>query len=255
MMIFTKVIVIAALIGGMTLSTQAFAAKYVLSVAGKVDRIVALQNSVTIPTPRGIISAGDNYTLEAHFDTSLAELNALFDADPTVNIYNLPGAHIVGRIGNYAINFSPPFSFNSTTQLWNNRIVVTPTDSQSFSFFNFNLGQVAPRPFFVGNGLTSESLNFNAFDFTATARNSDLISELPSLSAFSSWSLTYAILNSDTNLFVQVSARVTNSTLSAVPEPTSWMFMITGLGAAGCALRLRRRNTSVSTFRCKSNTL
>ena len=190
MKIMAKTVLFIAAMSVATLSTEASAAKYLLSVTGKVDGIVALQNSVSVPTPSGIVSIGNDYTLEALFDTGTAELTELYNLDPTINIYNLPGAQISARIGVYAINFSPSFSFNSTAQLWNNYVVVNPTDAQSFSFFNFNLSPLAPRPFVMGSGLTSESLTFSAFDNSATARNSDLISELVPLSAFASQSIT-----------------------------------------------------------------
>jgi hypothetical protein len=233
-----------------TAFTDAFAAKYVLSVSGKVDQISALQNSVAVPTPSGTVSIGDDYTIEARFDTGTAELTALYDADPTINIYYLPGTQVTARIGSYTTSFSPGFSMNASIQLWNGYVVVNPTDAQSFQFFNYNLSALAPRPFVMGTGLTSENLTFNAFDFTATARNSDLISELVPLSAFANQSFNYGILNSDTNLFVYVGARITSATLAAaaVPEPATWLFITIGFGLIGGAVRKSKNLKAMPSF-------
>lgn len=248
---FRKFTAFVVALGLISTTTDVLAMKYILSVSGKVDQITALQNSVTVPTPSGVVSIGDDYVLQAEFDTGTAELTSLYDPDPTINIYYLPGTQVTAKVGSYTTTFSPGFSMNASIQLWNGYVVVNPTDAQSFQFFNYNLNPLAPRPFAMGAGLTSENLTFNAFDFTATARNSDLISELVPLSAFANQSFNYGILNSDTNLFVYVGARITNATLAAVavPEPSTWLFMIVGFGLVGSAFRRGKAASSVLRLR------
>lgn len=234
----TRMVLLAGVIAFVA-GVPAHAERYRLTAAGTVNRIAALQDYEPTTTPAGTIRIGDRFTLEATFDTSTAELQSLFDADPTVNIYYLPGASISVRIGSYTSAFSPPFSLGASFQLWDNRQSVGEVDSQSFSSFNYNIQR---PPFDVGAGLRSESVDLYAFDFSARARSNDLISQLSPYSAFLSKSLTYGLLNSDANLFVQVSADLAEAELTqvaAVPEPATWAMLIIGFGLIGSALRRR----------------
>ena len=216
--------------------SPALADPQTLTVTGRVNYIAALQNGQAAAVPTSSIALGDAFTLTATYDFSLAELTALYDADPTVNIYYLPGVQVSATIGSYTTTFVPKYDFNGSLQLWNDRVVVDKVDAQSFEFFNYD---IANRPYDMGQGLVSELINGNFFDFTATARNSDLISEWAPLSAFSSRSLGYGLLNADTNLFVSVQAEVLTASVSGVPEPSAWAMLIIGFGMVGAAMRRR----------------
>ncbi|QTD57801.1 PEP-CTERM sorting domain-containing protein [Parasphingorhabdus cellanae] len=173
-------------------------------------------------------------------DFSTAELSDLFDADPTVNVYSLSNTKVFASIGGYTTEFTPRFNFNSSLQLWDDRVVVDTTDAQSFRFFNFDFVPIDTNSFEVGTGQISESLGFSAFDFTAMARDNDLISQLAPLSAFGAQTLSYGLLNADTELFVGLNATVESSVLTAVPEPASWLMLILGFGIMGVFLRRSR---------------
>lgn len=222
-------------------ASPALAAQYRLSAAGRVDAIVALQDSGVVATPSGVVSIGDVFSLEATFDLEGLAPQALYDADPTLNIYYLPNVVVTARIGSYVSTFTPKFDFNAGLQLWNDHDVVGPVDAQTFDFFNYLFTPTVGYPFDLGARGVSESVGLSAFDFTATARNSDLVTEIAPFSAFGSKSLTYGILNADTNLFVYVGASNVSATLSAVPEPRIWAMMVLGFLLAALALRARPR--------------
>lgn len=213
-----------------------------LTSSGKINDVRALQNSQPTNTPVGEIAVGDTYTLTATFLLSDAVLTPLFDADPAVNIYYLPGANITFQSGSFSTSFVPLFDFNASVQLWNDRNVVGRVDSQTFSFFDYNVGADS-RPFDLGMGLQSISYNVNAFDFTATARTSDLITEIRPFELFSSKGFSLGQLNADTNLFVYVSGTVDRIALLpdavAVPEPSTWAVLICGFFAIGLGMRRR----------------
>lgn len=227
-----------ALLGAFCAS-PAFAATTILQASGIVTDIRALQNSLPASTPSGIISIGDIYNLSVSFDLATASLSPVFDADPTVNIYHLPGSVVTLKVGGYSTSYSPIFDFNSSVQLWNDR---GGTDAQSFSFFRFQAPQ-GEVPFEMGPGQVSYTSNLFAFDSSGQARSNDLISQIVSMDKFGSKSFSLGFLNSDTNLFVQVSGSVNDAQLinSAVPEPAAWATMLLGLGLIGGVLRRRQK--------------
>lgn len=216
----------------------------VLTSSGTITDIRALQDSQPTATPTGRLAVGDSYTLTANFQLSDAILTPLFDADPTTNIYYLPGAYVTFNSNDFSRSFVPLFDFNASAQLWNDRDVVGLTDSQTFSFFDYNISP-EDAPFDLGAGLQSISLGIYAFDFTATARNSDLISMISPFELFSSKSFSLGHLNSDTNLFVSVSGSVDAIALApdgaAVPEPALWVTLILGFALVGSTLRRRQK--------------
>ena len=214
------------------------AAEMVFQANGQVTSISALQDSSPTAVPTGTISVGDAYTLSAVFDLDKAILSPTFDADPTINIYYLPGATVTLKVGSYSTTFTPIFDSNSSAQLWNDQNVVSPTDAQSLSFFRFR-GPSSEVPFQMGPGLVSYSTNFYAFDSTAQARTSDLISQFVPFDQFGTQLFGLGFLNSESKLFVSVSGSVTSTSFmaSAVPEPSSWLMMIFGIGAIGFAMR------------------
>lgn len=222
------------------LATPAFGAVYQVSGGGTVNRISALQNSQSTQPPPGQINLGDQISISFKFDTDLAQLSSTFDTDPTVNIYYLGVFDFTATIGSYTYIYDNGFSGNSSLQTWNNRNVVALTDSQSFSFYGRGPNQL---PFDTGVGRTLESLSLHAFDWTATARNSDLISEIAPFSSFNQKSMSWLQYNTDANFSVHVDSTFdgTIERLAAVPEPSTWAMMIVGFGFVGAASR--RRNS------------
>lgn len=144
------------------------------------------------------------------------------------------------QVGSYSTTYSP--IFGTTLQLWNDRSVVNAVDAQSFSSFRYQAPQ-SEVPFDMGNGSVSYTTNFYAFDFSAQARSNDLASQIISLDQFASKSFSLGFLNTDTNLFVQVSGSVNDARLinSAVPEPATWATMLLGFGLIGGAMRRRQK--------------
>ena len=227
----------------MVVAANAKAAPLTFSESGIVTGLYESDNNVIIaPTP-GQINVGDSYILTATFDPATAEVGSLYDADPTINIYSLPGTTVSFTSGSYSTSFSPSLEFDSSIQLWNNYTSngsLPPTDNQSLSFFNY---QSATHAFDLGAGNYSESLNADNFDFTAMARDNDLISELPSFDKFESKSFSYGLLNSTDNRFEGVNGTVLNESLSAVsaaPEPSTWGLMFAGVAGLGLMLRSKR---------------
>jgi hypothetical protein len=214
-----------------------------LTVDGQINNITTIQNSAVVTTPSGIINVGDSYSLSATFDVSTAQLTSLYDADPRINIYYLPGTVVTLTIGSYSEVFSPPLNLNSSIQLWDGYPVgVTPEDSQSFYFFNYNIPSSQTVPFTMGDGRLDEGVSFDAFDFSATARDNDLITSLVPLSAFGSQTFSYDLLNADTGLSVVLQGSVSsaNLSLSAIPEPGVWAMLIGGLFSIGYMIRRRK---------------
>ena len=225
--------------------TPALAAPTTFTATGHISSITTQVNSQPASNPSGTVSVGDAYTFSATFDLSQAQLSAYFDADPTINIYDLPGTTIAYSIGSFSRNFTPS-SFNSSLQLWDGYAPYassTPTDAQSYLAFDYPItdGNV---PFNIGSGPQSVSLTFGNFDYTAKARSNDLISQLTPFSSYANKLFTLGQLNQATNTFVYVSASIENEALSAVPEPASWMMVILGMGAVGYMLRRRQKVTT-----------
>jgi hypothetical protein len=219
----------------------------ILSATGTVTSIGATQGGNDIAPPPGVINIGDTFTLWAMFDLSQAELTSLFDDDPTMNIYGLPGTIVRYSIGAYAPVFPPLYNFNASTQLWNDQdFGGPPIDSQSFSFLEYDVAPVSTLPFDLGDGEQSVFLDLYAFDPTATARSNDLISDYAPLSAFASRSFSFGQFNSDAGLYVFVQGDVDSWTVSPIPEPEMWGMMIVGLGAVGSALRRRKTPSRVA---------
>ncbi|MFC3712838.1 hypothetical protein ACFOMD_09670 [Sphingoaurantiacus capsulatus] len=224
-------------------ASDARAAAFRLDVVGNVDYLTARQGGNVVSTPSGMVSVGDEFRLSVTFDTAPATVSPTFDADPTVNIYDLVGSRITARIGSYTTTFSPLFSFNSQIQIWNDRDVVGAVDAQSFNFFNYNFSPPSGYAFDVGSGLVSESITFNAFDFSASARGDDLITSLMPLSLFASRSFNYGLLNADSDLFLYVGSTVNEATLTAIPAPAGWQMMMLGIGLLAARPRRFRRGS------------
>lgn len=237
----------------MAAATTAQAAQYRLTATGIVSRFDSRYAGTEVPTPPTLIGLGDVFTATVLFDTSNATLTSLFDPDPTVNIYYLSDTTVNVSIGNYRSTFSPTtYSGDSSLQLWNDHVVTnTPVDNQSFSFYDYP--SEGPYPFDLPGPRKQESLSVNLFDFTATARTNDLISQIAPVSAFGSRLLSYSFNSYDTNGDDQRFNLVTMSNVvisleSAVPEPASWALMISGIALVGGTARRRHTKLKFGTL-------
>lgn len=192
------------------------------------------------PPPPGLITPGDNFTFSFEFSDQTAQLQSLFEDDPSINIYYLPSTNFVLKFPQYLYNNDQSFVGNSQIQLWNN--ASGNIDSQSFSFFGRGH---QPLPFDTGAGDYTEGVFFNAYDFTGLTRNSDAISEISDPSNFSTKSFRWLQLDLVSGYSVHAVGTY-SLTISAVPEPSTWIMMVFGFGLAGTALRQapKRRPTN-----------
>lgn len=224
---------------GLISSDEASAKGYVIDVSGKVSSLVGYSNNQLTPPPATQLHIGDALQFRAFFDTSTAELTAYYAADPAVHIYYLPDTKTTLNIGQYKTNYTNQFSSGSSVQLWND-LAVTPTlisDSESFDFFHYNFTSSRPYAFDLGSGAMSEDVQFNNFDTTATARMTDLISEIAPFSAFNSHTFAYVQYNSTLNTFGIVNFDGLSLSVQAIPEPHSWLMMFSGFVFVGSAMR------------------
>jgi hypothetical protein len=221
-------------------AVPADAAKFIVTGNGTVGSISALQNFAPVPPPAGAVQIGDAVSFSFRFDTATAQLQSLFDADPTINIYYLPVTDFVAKIGVYTYRNDSSYIGNASLQIWNDRN--GSTDAQSFSFYGRGPNVL---PFDTGAGQTLESFTINAFDNTATARSNDLIGSIAPFTAFASRPFSWLQYNPGLAHSVHVGGTY-SATISAVPEPATWMMLIGGFGLVGGALRRRRHPVSVS---------
>lgn len=223
-------------------TSSAAAATITLRATGRVTNLGAIQNENSVAMPPGAIIVGDIFAIVARFDLALAELTSFYDADPSTNVYFLPGMTISYSIGSYSPVFPPLHNVNASTQLWDNLdLGGAPIDSQTFSFLDYNVTPVSTLPFDLGEGQQSVFLDLYAFDMTGLARSNDLISDYAPFSAFGSRSFGFGQFNSETNVYAFVNGDIDSWTLSVIPEPDRWAMMILGLGAVGISLRRRNR--------------
>jgi hypothetical protein len=223
-------------------SPSANAAVFVITGTGTVNSIASLDNGVFDPTYNGTggIALGDAMQFSFEIDTDQAVLTPTFDSDPTVNVYYFCPTKFSVSIGSY--NYNPSFSFigDGSLQTWNDRVIVSdPVDGQSFTF---NGRGTNALPFDLGSGTYLESITFYAFDNSATARQSDIISELPPYSAFDSLNFSWLQYNQTLGTSIHVGGLFNGQIRNApVPEPATWAMMLMGFGMVGGALRRKRK--------------
>ncbi len=225
------------------LADDAEAAKFLLTSTSVVSTITTFDHSnVSDPLP-GAMRLGDSVTVKALVDMSAAKLESSFAGKSTIHIYYLPASKISLNIGTYYSIFSPSFDFNSTLQLWND-YKVTPSlivDSENFNFFNYNFAPINGYAFDTGAGMRSESISVNNFNFTASARNSDLISKIEPLNLFGAKTFTYVLGNYNSGKSVVVSSSNVVSSLIAISEGASFVTIMTGALALMSIVGLRRQ--------------
>ncbi len=214
------------------MAAPAEAVVYRIEATGTVNSLSAFQGA-TIPVPADSIGVGDAFRLSFSFDTQQAVVSPSFDTDPTINIYNFQPSGFSASIGSYT--YDPVFTFPHEVglQVWNDRVVAGPTDNQSFSFQSRGSH---PLPFPTSGGYMLEQLWLFAFDYTTTARASDLLPELASFDSFGTRIFEWS--QYDHALQQTVLARGTyTATITAVSEPAA--LCLVALGVFGVAMRRR----------------
>jgi len=222
-----------------------------LTATGTIFALFAQQGTEQVTVPAGLINNGDEYELTATFDLSLAQLSDLYDADPTMNLYALPGATVSLRIGAYESQLSLNDFVPSYLEIWNdhfpNPVAQYPYDAQRFQF-SYAFGPDQQGPFELGDGVRIQSMSIRADDPYAWVRDNDLIEDLLPMEAFSSRTFSFGTRNLDTGLMVVMYGTADNAHLAtaSVPEPATWAMMIAGFGLVGASMRRRQIRRAIS---------
>lgn len=239
--------IIGGLVVGFLLAGPAAATQYQITFSATVTGYRSVDrdfNEVNLPVD---ISIGDTFSASVIFDPSAYAVQPLYDDDPTINIYW--GSVFGGdyRVGDYSYSTPAETTDFSSLQLWNNYYVsdrLPSVDSFSLSVVSNTNGSMVPVD--LGDGTINLAMHLNLFDFTAIARESDLISEVTSFDLFGSQNASFGFINSETYLqtsFTTTSVQASIMALPAVPEPASWALMIAGFGVVGRVLRRRGAST------------
>lgn len=233
-------------------------AKWIFLVAGALPSIVSAQTYQVNYTgqaeaPRsiiggvhqpisGVINAGDQINANLTFDIGKAQVTSLFDADPTINIYNVPVTYAY-TIGSYS---SGPVSTNAYLQIWNDYFVSSyspKVDAWGFgSMYRYITN--SESPFLLGSGQVFAGLSLDAFDDTGTLLNNDFAQVIPSYTGFrpSFEASFYDPQNENFALVRGTGIRATITQIgAAVPEPSTWAMMIAGFAFVGASMRRRTR--------------
>lgn len=240
-----KIATIGGVIVSITLLSQAaFATSYKVSIAGQIsDGYSVDRDFKQVPNPTSALKRGDAFMLTYLFDPANSSVQAFYDADPTINIYYGQATDFNLLIGSYTLASPKGVSSFLSTQLWNNYNVsgVGLTDL----FGQSVLQQLtSASPIDLGTGLINFSATLNAFDYSTTARNSDLVTEITPLTGYANKSGSFGFLNASTYLQTSFSINGLTASVSevtAVPEPATWSMMILGMGAVSFAMRRRQK--------------
>jgi hypothetical protein len=225
-------------------SVPAQAAKFVLSAQGTVSDL----HSSESPSISGAFNKGDAYSLGVVADLDAASL-WFSSADKATAFYNVPVAY---NFTSGSFNFSG--SSIQTLSITNNTTCsgyCTAADSAYFLSLGFS--QVSGMPSFdLGAGSYYQSLSIQFFDITGAAFNGTGLDQLSKINSFRSPTFSYQLTQVDTPSKAAF-ATFTNTSYNVgvtgvVPEPTTWLTMILGMGAIGFAMRRRQKVTTRETF-------
>ena len=174
--------IIATVLSGFLFPVQANAEQYKLTFSATVNGYRSVDKDFKVVDLPSAIGIGDTISVSAIFDPSTYVVQSLYDADPTVNIYYGHLSDGKYQIGNY--NYTTPVGTTdfSSAQLWDNRFVSSVSPSvDSFGITSFVDTNGSPLPLDLGAGPIRLSLDLMNFDFTATARTNDLITQITPL--------------------------------------------------------------------------
>lgn len=181
--------------------------------------------------PGDEIAVGDTISLSAVFDTASATLVAFGD-DPTHNLYSGTLSDFEASVG--AVTLSVVSQTNLT--YWNDRFGMDAVT------FGSQLSQAGPFGSSFGN------LQFGGKDFTQQVFPNDSLSNgFPLANMEGYFFLNYGGDVGAKRIFGTVTASA--QSLSAVPEPSTWAFMLIGFGVIGYSLRSTRNGNSINALR------
>ncbi len=218
------------------MASAAQATTYKFSATGTVGNPYSVdRNFQPVSTFATSIRAGDKFAISFDINPGKFGVTSLYNSDPTINIYYGTVSYYQLSIGDYGLFIPGDVTFASS-QLWNNFVSAgSPVDHFGLSALQAISASAAPIT------LTSQVVNqvfgFSAFDFTATTRSSDLITEIGPLTGFSSKSAFVGFI--DPNNYDQTTYSINGLTASItpVPEPATWLMMVIGVAFAGQGMR------------------
>lgn len=239
----------AALALGAGLPGAADAAVYVFNASGTLGDFYTSDGATfrQIANQPTTLKFGDKVSVSFTFDTSKF-FKGNYQPSPDVAFYNGYITNLIFNIGTYAFKSTPTEMNYLSFQIWNDLSDsgFGPTDAISFDASRYIPGVSSPVS--LGSGQVFLNFGFNAFDFTARARNSTDLREEPPISAYNSQSAFIGLIGGNypnqiitTNSLHNLQANIT----SAVPEPATWAMLILGMGAVGCMMRRRKVATQV----------
>ena len=219
--------------------TPAMATRYRMTFGGTVYHIATLNDDLSArATPLGVVNLGDAYKLSFDLDAT-GTPDSYFDADPKINIYSTNVRNMTSAIGSYHFKKVSPGNVYASVQLWNDY----PISNLNVDAFNISMGEFknpsSPLPFAVSPGSNFESFQISAYDFSGTARQSDLISEITPFSGFANQTFAHALGVPADKYTVVVLVNGVTASISAVPEPATWSLMTFGFAMIGQASRRR----------------
>lgn len=123
-------------------------------------------------------------------------------------------------------------------------LMISPTDAAGFEFIEFNLSN-------AGNGGTATGVTITGTDQNGTEFSQFFASLTGGANMFLAISdesqyITNLTITATGGGFSQVSQVRVGDAVAAVPEPATWGMMLMGFGAAGYAMRRRRRNSGLA---------
>ncbi len=225
--------------------TAARAEEYRFSAVGTVGNPYSVNRNFnpvsTFPTS---IQAGDSFSISFDVNPAKFAVTSLYDADPTINIYYGTLSSYRLTIGGYTSVISGDISFASS-QLWNNYI----SGGSPVDYFSINALQTisaSSAPITLTSQVIDQVFGFNAFDFTATARNSDLITDITPLTGFGSQSAYIGFIDPNTYDQTTYSINGLRANIMGVPESATWLMIVVGFGLTGRAMRQAKKYTVTS---------
>jgi hypothetical protein len=232
-----------AIIAAMLVAVPANAMQYILKFQGTVNSLYSSRNFTKIDDLPTSLNIGDRADIQYRLEVSSVPPTAYYDSDKSINIYYTTVSRLSIRIGNYRAKIDDTSPFSSI-QIWDNYVSGgKPVDL----FFIGVLDQKTSSPvaFDVGTGNINEQVHFNAIDFSSLARTSDLLEDVAPFSAYGSWGGFYSSMNSNDNTIAIAQLNYTKASISAVPEPQSWLIMTFGFAVIGAVVRRRRQSATI----------
>ena len=229
-------------LGLMAFATPALSKPYTFVASGNVTSMYSADRDCNqVQNPPSTIKVGDKFSVRFLIEPSTATPGTFYAADPNINIYSHHVTNLAMRGGRSFLTLPGDGEQTfATFQLWNNYIVGSQA-TDAFVLATLRFLPNGSSPVDLGSGQINAQFHYSAFDFTSTARASDALTELPPLDRYGSRSGFFAFFNSDTRLQSIFQVSFSQASLSAVPEPSAWIFIASGFGLIGTTLRKHRQ--------------